>query len=141
MYGLFYWRTRKNRNLFIFQGLTWTSNEIAKVSFNWAKQYELSLLGVQHTSHLTDSHVALEGTWVNLSIDGAMARENGNASTSGVLRDQYGNWILGFRHYLGRCTAFEAELWGILDGLLILLNKGITRAIIQTYNLEVVRVL
>ncbi|MBA0561366.1 hypothetical protein Golob_018202, partial [Gossypium lobatum] len=65
--------------------LTWTSNEIAKVSFNWAKQYELSLLGVQHTSHLTDTHVALEGTWVNLSIDGAMARDNGNASTSGII--------------------------------------------------------
>ncbi|KAK5786238.1 hypothetical protein PVK06_040871 [Gossypium arboreum] len=85
MYGLFYWRTRKNWNLFIFQGLTWMGNEIVKVSFNWAKQYELSLLGVLCTSHLTNSHVALEGTWVNLSTDGAMARDNGNASKSGML--------------------------------------------------------
>ncbi|KAH1114353.1 hypothetical protein J1N35_007731 [Gossypium stocksii] len=32
------------------------------------------------------------------------------------------------------CTPFEVEPWGILDGLLILLNKGYKRVTIQTDN-------
>ncbi|MBA0556714.1 hypothetical protein Golob_026793, partial [Gossypium lobatum] len=33
----------------------------------------------------------------------------------------------------------DAKLWGILDGLLVMLSKGFKRAMIQTYNLEVAR--
>ncbi|MBA0783138.1 hypothetical protein Gotri_000906 [Gossypium trilobum] len=60
-----------------------------------------------------------------------------NAFARGVVRDQAEKWILGYKHYLGSCTPFEAELWGILDGLLILLNKGYNQAIIQTDNSDV----
>ncbi|KAH1048000.1 hypothetical protein J1N35_038784 [Gossypium stocksii] len=76
---------------------------------------------------------------MHLSTDGALVRDNGDALVSGVLRDQYGDCILGFNHYLRRCTTFEGELWGILNGFLVLLNKGIRRAIIQIDNLEVVK--
>ncbi|KAK5840193.1 hypothetical protein PVK06_009079 [Gossypium arboreum] len=79
------------RNLFIFQGITWMAYEIVKVSFSWAQQYELSLYGDQCTSHFSGSHATLEGTWMHLFIDGAMARDYGNVLTGGVLRDQYGN--------------------------------------------------
>ncbi|MBA0669261.1 hypothetical protein Goklo_007465 [Gossypium klotzschianum] len=37
--------------------------------------------------------------------------------------------------------AFGAELWGILDGILILLHKGYKKVRIQTDNFEVVRAL
>ncbi|MBA0678797.1 hypothetical protein Goari_020119 [Gossypium aridum] len=53
----------------------------------------------------------------------------------------HGNWILGFNHYLGRCTVFEAELCGILDYILMLLSRSFKRATIQTNNLEVIIVL
>ncbi|KAK5795464.1 hypothetical protein PVK06_036732 [Gossypium arboreum] len=62
----------------------------------------------------------------------------GNASAGGILWDQLGNWILGFNRYLGKCSPFEAELWDILDRLLVMLNKGYRRATIQTDNLDVV---
>ncbi|KAK5770916.1 hypothetical protein PVK06_047075 [Gossypium arboreum] len=58
-----------------------------------------------------------------------------------MVHDQVGNWILGFTHYLGRCLSLEVELWGILDGVLILLNKGYKKVQIHTDNLEVVRAL
>ncbi|MBA0705947.1 hypothetical protein Golax_018095 [Gossypium laxum] len=58
-----------------------------------------------------------------------------------VLRDQNGNWILGYNHYLGKCTVFEVELWGILDGIFILLSKSFNKVTIQIDNLEVVRAL
>ncbi|KAK5835835.1 hypothetical protein PVK06_011547 [Gossypium arboreum] len=59
------------------------------------------------------------GSWVYLSTDGAVSRDFGYAATGGV------------------CSPFEAEVWGILDGILILLNKGFRRIIILIYNLEV----
>ncbi|MBA0629566.1 hypothetical protein Godav_024105, partial [Gossypium davidsonii] len=68
-------------------------------------------------------------------------RNSGSAFAGSVVRDPVGNWILRFNCYLGRCTPFEVELWGILDKLLILLNKGYKRATIQIDNLEVVNAL
>ncbi|KAH1083582.1 hypothetical protein J1N35_023343 [Gossypium stocksii] len=41
-----------------------------------------------------------------------------------------------FRLYLGNCTAVEAELWGILDGLNIILDRSFRRVIIHTYSIE-----
>ncbi|MBA0587057.1 hypothetical protein Gorai_000193 [Gossypium raimondii] len=58
------------------------------------------------------------GYWTHLFTKGAVARENGSASAGGV-----------------------AELWGILDGLLVLLSKGFERATIQTDNIDVVKAL
>ncbi|KAH1097100.1 hypothetical protein J1N35_014021 [Gossypium stocksii] len=82
-----------------------------------------------------------DDTWVCLSIDGAVPRDSGNAAAGGVVRDLDGNWIVDFNRVLGLCTPFEAEVWGILDGILILLNKGYMRATIMTDNLEVAQVL
>ncbi|MFQ6641857.1 hypothetical protein Gotur_017085, partial [Gossypium turneri] len=66
-------------------------------------------------------HSHYEGNWVHLFSDGAVARDFRNASVGGVVRDQFENWILGFNHYLGKCSPLEVELCGILDGVLILL--------------------
>ncbi|MBA0817274.1 hypothetical protein Gohar_001854, partial [Gossypium harknessii] len=48
---------------------------------------------------------------------------------------------MGFTRFLGVCSPFEAEVWSILNGFLILLNKGYRRAIILTDNLEVAQIL
>ncbi|MBA0857366.1 hypothetical protein Goshw_011428, partial [Gossypium schwendimanii] len=60
----------------------------------------------------------LTGYWTHLFTKGVVARENGSAPASGV-----------------------DELWGILDGLLVLLSKGFKRATIQTDNIDVVKAL
>lgn len=52
-----------------------------------------------------------------------------------------GNCILGYNHFLSKCTSFEEKLWGIVDGILIILEKGYRRATIQTDNLEVISAL
>ncbi|KAK5834247.1 hypothetical protein PVK06_018124 [Gossypium arboreum] len=76
-----------------------------------------------------------------LSTDGAVARDSGYAATGGVVRYHVGNWIIGFTRFLGVCSPFEAEVWGILDGILILLNKGYRCTIILTDNLKVSQIL
>ncbi|MBA0702429.1 hypothetical protein Goari_022817 [Gossypium aridum] len=82
-----------------------------------------------------------DDTWVFLSTDGAVARDSGYVATGGVARDHDGNWRVGFTCFLGVCSPFEAKVWGILDGILILLNKGYKRVINLTDNLEVVQIL
>ncbi|MBA0871854.1 hypothetical protein Goshw_000613 [Gossypium schwendimanii] len=57
------------------------------------------------------------------------------AAVGGLLRDHNGNWIVGFTRYLGNCEVIDSELWGILDGLRIALDRGYQKVIIRTDNL------
>ncbi|KAH1046624.1 hypothetical protein J1N35_037408 [Gossypium stocksii] len=141
LFGLITWRIWKNMNLFIFQNIVWTAYDVLKTSLSWAQHFESFLLETKNeTKHLESCQFCSED-WAYLFKDGAVARASGNAAAGGVVRDRYGNWILGFTHYLGRCSPLEAEFWGILDGILIILNKGYKRVKIQTNNLEVVKAL
>lgn len=45
-------------------------------------------------------------------------------------------WILGFNRYLGNCSVFDAELWGILDELTLLIDQDYDNVLIQIDNLE-----
>ncbi|KAA3486878.1 LINE-1 reverse transcriptase isogeny [Gossypium australe] len=139
LFGLIVWRIWKNRNLFIFQHISWSATEVVKVSSCWARQYE----SIQDVHKSTDQNFNIpnssEGKWVYLSTDGAVSSNTGVAATGGVARDYEGNWILGFNHFLGNYSPIEAEIWGIMDGILILLNKGYRRIIIISDNLEVVQ--
>ncbi|KAK5786060.1 hypothetical protein PVK06_040687 [Gossypium arboreum] len=141
LFGIIAWRIWKNRNLFIFQNINWTAYEIIKASTSWGQHFETFLFGDKSTTSnpVTSQHCA--ENWVHLFSDGAVARESGNASAGGVVRDQEGNWILGYTYYLGRCSPLKAELWGILDGIHISLSKGYKKVKLQTDNIEVVRIL
>ncbi|KAA3465251.1 LINE-type retrotransposon LIb DNA [Gossypium australe] len=134
LFGLIAWRIWKNRNLFIFQNISWSAIEVAR-------QFELSLSGYKSNASHKNLVSIPESTWVLLSTDGAVTRDTSHAATGGVIRDKDGNWIIRFGRFLGVCTSFEAEVWSIHDGILLLLNKGYRRALIQTDNLEVVQAL
>ncbi|MBA0755232.1 hypothetical protein Gogos_021881, partial [Gossypium gossypioides] len=66
---------------------------------------------------------------------------SGFSSASGMIRDGKGKWILGYNHFLGKCSIFVAELWGILDGLLLIQKQGYDEVVIQSDNLEVVKII
>ncbi|MBA0571905.1 hypothetical protein Golob_002274 [Gossypium lobatum] len=55
------------------------------------------------------------------------------------MRDHNREWILGYNHYLGECSVFEAELWGIFDGLLLIHGRDIDKVIIFIDSLVVVK--
>jgi ribonuclease HI len=67
----------------------------------------------------------MEG-WVKLNTDGAYKDESA-AGCGGVIRDSHGGWLGGFAKYLGICSAYVAELWGVLEGLRYARNLGFTR--------------
>ncbi|KAA3475886.1 RNA-directed DNA polymerase (Reverse transcriptase) [Gossypium australe] len=139
LFGTIAWRIWKNRNLLIFQNISWTASEVVQVSNCWARQYD-STRGVSKIAQQEASTTNTPGdNWVHLSTDGAVNNISGAAAAGGVARDHEGNWILGFNRFLGNCTPIEAEFWGILDGILILLNKGYKRINIMSDNIEVVQ--
>ncbi|MBA0697524.1 hypothetical protein Goari_021062 [Gossypium aridum] len=124
-----------------YENVNWLAYELLKVSLSWARQYQITHDGYNIKSFTADVQSYSNEKWVHLFSNGAVARNSESALASGVVHDLGGKWILGFNRYLGSCTPFEAELWGILDGLLILLNKGYKCATIQIDNLEVVNAL
>ncbi|MBA0574654.1 hypothetical protein Golob_001842, partial [Gossypium lobatum] len=141
LFGLIDWRIWMNRNLFIFQNISWVATEVVKASSCWDRQYETHIGGCKRNNLSSNLANNSDDTWVFLSTDGVVARDSGYAATRGVVRDHNGNWIMGFTRFLGVCSPFEAEVWSILNGFLILLNKGYRRAIILTDNLEVAQIL
>lgn len=67
----------------------------------WAKQCNLTHMGVLNRQLDSDYGQSLVGSWVHLYTDGSVKREFGDATASGVICGQSGEWILGYNHYLG----------------------------------------
>lgn len=64
--------------------------------------------------------------WVILDTYGA-ARDGGVVDgCGGVLRKADGAWLSGFSKHIGQATAYEVELWGVHEGLLLAQACGFT---------------
>ncbi|XP_016684024.1 uncharacterized protein [Gossypium hirsutum] len=122
LFGLIAWRLWKNRNLFIFQHISWTASEVVKVSSCWGRNYNYYVGDHFKSKQGSSLIVNSDDNWVFLSTDRAVARDSGYAATGGVARDRDGNWIVGFNRFLGVCSPFEAEILSDMD----LEDSGIT---------------
>lgn len=78
---------------------------------------------------------SLPGTCVFLNIDGVVQMNTGLFVVGGMIRDEKGKWILGYNRFLGKYLVFVVELWGILDGLLLLHKQGHDKVLILSDNL------
>ncbi|MBA0816009.1 hypothetical protein Gohar_000718 [Gossypium harknessii] len=87
--------------------------------------------GKMQSSFLTNS-------WVILSINGSVLKEAGFVAVRGIVRDQGGAWIFGFNKYLGNCSNFYNEAWGILERLSLLIEWSYDNVLIQFDCLETV---
>ncbi|KAK5820130.1 hypothetical protein PVK06_025176 [Gossypium arboreum] len=65
--------------------------------------------------------------------------DSGDVAVGGVIRDDQGMWIPGFNRRLGQCSVFNADLWGILDSLLLLQNRHCDKVLIRTDSMEVLQ--
>jgi ribonuclease HI len=61
--------------------------------------------------------------WIKLNTDGA-CKGRTTAGCGGVMRNSSGVWIGGFAKHVGVCSAFTAELWGVLEGLKYAWDRG-----------------
>ncbi|KAK5846442.1 hypothetical protein PVK06_002730 [Gossypium arboreum] len=98
--------------------------EIIQVSLSWACQFEASQNASKPLSPNPYHKRHIEEMLVHLFYNGVVERGSGKAVAGGVIQDMDDNWILKISHYLGNCTPFKVELWGILDGILVMLKNG-----------------
>ena len=50
--------------------------------------------------------------WKKLNTDGLCNELHGLASCGGVVRNDDGQWVVGFRKQIGVTSSFAAKLWG-----------------------------
>ena len=55
--------------------------------------------------------------WVKLNTGGASRPGLDRTGCGGIIRDERGQWIMGFSRRIGVANSFTAELWGLCDGL------------------------
>ncbi|MCH81010.1 ribonuclease H protein [Trifolium medium] len=79
-------------------------------------------------------------TFVKLNTDGAY-KENQVAGCGGVIRGTQGEWLGGFAKHVELCSAFVAELWGVLEGLRYAHRLGFTRVELNIDSETVIKVI
>ena len=57
--------------------------------------------------------------WVKLNTDGFANASSGAAGGGGLIRDDRGNWIVGYSRKIGKTNSFLAKTWALRDGLLL----------------------
>ncbi|MBA0676989.1 hypothetical protein Goari_018419 [Gossypium aridum] len=63
------------------------------------------------------------------------------SSPSFVVPSSSDNWVYLTQMVLGNCAVLDYELWGILDGLKIALDRSFQKVSIRTDSLEVVNLI
>ncbi|MBA0851559.1 hypothetical protein Goshw_022118 [Gossypium schwendimanii] len=97
------------------------------------------LAHLEKSQHVyVSSSPQLSSNWVRLNTDGLVRIEEGFATVEGLARDHNGSWIIAFGRYLGNNRVREPELWGILDGLKLIIDQSFERVLIQIDCLKVV---
>lgn len=69
--------------------------------------------------------------WKKLSTNGSSIGRMERAGCGGVIRDEHGNWVAGFTRHVGATNSFAAELWGLMDGLMLCCSFNIPCLIVE----------
>ena len=63
--------------------------------------------------------------WKKLNTDGSCSELHGLVGYGGVVRNDDGQWVVGFNKRIGVTSSFAIELWGIREGLKLCCNLNI----------------
>lgn len=58
-----------------------------------------------------------------------------------MIRDNRGNWIIGFQKFLGKGSSILAELWGAFLGLKLAISINATRVILESDCTTIIKML
>ncbi|KAE8656904.1 hypothetical protein F3Y22_tig00116997pilonHSYRG00576 [Hibiscus syriacus] len=58
-----------------------------------------------------------------------------------VGRNHVGRWVMGFMKFIGCCSALDAELWGLFEGLQVAWNMGVRKIKVESDCKEAVDLL
>ncbi|CAN1766118.1 Putative ribonuclease H protein At1g65750 [Linum perenne] len=148
-FGVVAWLLWSRRNKLIFEGITWSAEEVnCQVKFwvrllssSWkAGQLGREAPGIARQTQLIGWRPADEG-WFSLNSDGSLYTQNNRAAAGGIIRDCRGNFITAFTSNLGCCSIMRAELQGIIEGMNLAWERGIRKLCIQTDSRAAVDIL
>lgn len=136
----------KRRNEKVFQGVVVSNTKLYHrvcTQAMWAQSSidsasSINVLSTHHTSRQINWEVPSPG-WVKLNVDAAVTNFGATAAVGGVLRNEDGNFILGFAMDVGDATITIAELKAILTGLQLLRWKDFPNIEISSDSLTAVR--
>ena len=127
------WLIWKNRNQFIFKGRSQYPNLAKEIK---ARTLEYMHCACNFTA--TKKWVLrrfrwekLDTGWMKLNTNGASNGSLGFAGGGGVIRDEEGNWVIGYARRIGPAKSFLVELWALRDGLFLCLQAHIQVVIIE----------
>lgn len=69
--------------------------------------------------------------WMKLNTDGTANTSLGSAGGGGLIRDEWGNWVLGFSRKIGNANSFMVETQALRDGLLLCQHLNPNAVIIE----------
>jgi hypothetical protein len=111
-----------------------------------AKDYQLSVVAVSQDARQVNREARLigwkppVGDWIKLNTDGA-CKDGNVAGCGGILRNNAGEWRGGFAKHLGKCSAYVAELWGVVEGMRYAHQLGFRKIQLSVDSAAVVQVL
>ena len=68
---------------------------------------------------------------LKLNTDGATSKVLGVARGGGLIRDNQGNWVVGFSRRIGVTNSFMAEVWALRDGLMLCNQMNLSDVIVE----------
>ena len=72
--------------------------------------------------------------WFKLNTDGARKTNSSLATTGGLLRDHFGDWVAGFLANIGVCSDLSAKLWGVVYELRLVKMNCASKLIMEVDN-------
>lgn len=96
LFVIILWHICKNRNLFIFQGISWSIDEVLKVSLSWARQYTSASKLLLHMIKSSPTRSCIDKSWVCLNTNGSVRHDESFAVIGGWYEIKVVNRSLGF---------------------------------------------
>ncbi|KAE8664333.1 hypothetical protein F3Y22_tig00112800pilonHSYRG00027 [Hibiscus syriacus] len=120
LFGILLWRIWKNRCKFIFTGVSWSSEATLKAAQAWARPIFTRTSNLPNNTNQKSRNPGwippCAGTF-KPNTDGAFNPSSKAAGGGGLIRNNNGEWIVGYSRNIGHCSGLQAELWALLDGL------------------------
>lgn len=69
--------------------------------------------------------------WLKLNTDGAANDLLNSIGAGGVVRDDRGNWVVGFFRKIGKTNNFAVEIWALHDGLYLCNQMNLASIIVE----------
>ncbi|CAN1743013.1 Putative ribonuclease H protein At1g65750 [Linum perenne] len=139
-FGIIAWLIWKRRNKLIFEGVSWSVDEVSHqvkfwvllLSSSWkAGQLGREAPGIARQTQLIGWRPT-DQEWFTLNSDGSLYSHGNRAAAGGLIRDSEGKLVTTFAINLGSCSIMRAEIRGIVEGMRLAWESGIRKLSIQT---------